>query len=124
MNFLLDTHAFLWAVGDPGKLSKTAQLAIRNPRHAVFVSGVSAVEIAVKRALGKLEAPASLVREIELRGFQELPLRYKHGETMEKLPGFHADPFDRMLIAQAISENLTIITRDAKIDRYPVRTCW
>jgi len=121
MNCLLDTHVFLWVLSEPEKLSAAARQAIQNPDHTVYVSAVSAVEISIKTALGKLEAPAELSREIVQRGFTELPLKYTHGEAMRRLAHHHADPFDRMLIAQASEENLVVITRDEKFRSYPIK---
>jgi PIN domain nuclease of toxin-antitoxin system len=82
------------------------------------------VEIAIKKKLGKLDAPDGLVAEIKSRGLLELPLRYAHGEAMQHLPDHHSDPFDRMLIAQAQCEELTIITHDGKFEKYPVAILW
>ncbi|MEX1045076.1 MAG: type II toxin-antitoxin system VapC family toxin [Chthoniobacterales bacterium] len=121
MNCLLDTHVFLWVLSDPDKLSPAARQAIENPDHTVYVSAVTAVEISIKAALGKLEAPAELSREIVRRGFTELPLKYTHGEAMRRLANHHTDPFDRMLIAQAAVENLVVITRDEKFRSYPIK---
>ena len=124
MNYLLDTHVFLWMLSAPDSLSPKARAAIQNPDRAVYVSAVSAVEIAIKSAIGKLEAPPNLWNEVLRRGLLELPLRYSHGERMQTLPAHHADPFDRMLIAQAAQENLTIITHDQKFDAYPIKILW
>jgi len=121
MNYLLDTHVFLWALSDPGKLSKKVLAAIQDPNHTVFISAVSSVEISIKQALGKLEAPDGLGAEIEPRGFQNLALSYRHGARMRDLPLHHQDPFDRMLIAQAMEESLTLITHDRKMQKYPVK---
>lgn len=118
MNYLLDTHIFLWMLGDPGRLTLEVAREIQNPERVVFVSAVSAVEIAIKQRLGKLEAPTGLAEEIRERGLQELPLKYLHGEAMETLPMHHGDPFDRMLLCQALSENLTLITHDKKFGLY------
>lgn len=124
MNYLLDTHVFLWTVGDPKRLGKKAAAAIRDTNHAVFVSAVTSVEIAVKSALGKLEAPEDLEDEIGFRGFSHLPLQYRHGVGLRSLPLHHLDPFDRMLITQAMLEGLTIITHDRKFEAYPVEILW
>lgn len=121
MNYLLDTHVFLWVLSDPRRLSKKAREQIRDPNRTVFVSAVSSVEIAIKQSLGKLNAPDGLETEIEMRGFQHLPLSYLHGVRMGGLPAHHQDPFDRMLIAQAQEESLTLITHDRKMQLYPVR---
>lgn len=121
MNYLLDTHVFLWALSNPGKLSEKARAQIRNPNNRVFVSAVSSVEIAIKQSLGKLDAPDGLETEIETRGFHNLPLSYMHGVRMGGLPPHHQDPFDRMLIAQAQEESLTLVTHDRKMQLYPIR---
>ncbi len=124
MNYLLDTHVFLWMLGDPGRLSREAAAAIQNPDRTVFVSAVTSVEISIKRALGKLDTPADLSAEIPARGLRELPLRYIHGERMASLPFHHNDPFDRMLVAQALEEKLTIISHDRKMEPYGVKVLW
>jgi PIN domain nuclease of toxin-antitoxin system len=124
MNYLIDTHVFLWMLAEPSRLKPAVRKVIVDPRHAVHVSAVTAVEIAIKMSLGKLEAPDCLVQEIQSRGLLELPLRYQHGETMRTLPPHHADPFDRMLIAQAQNEGFTIITHDEKFRSYDVSILW
>jgi PIN domain nuclease of toxin-antitoxin system len=124
MNYLLDTHVFLWALGDFEKLKPKVAKIIRDTRHGVFVSAVTSMEIAIKSALGKLEAPDDLEDEIGLRGFSHLPLQFRHGTVLRSLPMHHQDPFDRMLISQALQEGLTIITHDQKFDRYPVEVLW
>jgi PIN domain nuclease of toxin-antitoxin system len=124
VNYLLDTHAFLWMLSAPERLGKQAAAVIQNPERAVFVSAVTSVEIGIKRALGKLDAPAGLAAEIPARALQELPLRYSHGERMVSLPFYHHDLFDRMLIAQAIEEQLTLITGDRKMQPYAVQILW
>lgn len=124
MNYLIDTHVFLWMLAEPSRLKSAVRKVIVDPRCAVHVSAVTAVEIAIKMSLGKLEAPDCLVQEIQSRGLLELPLRYQHGETMRTLPPHHADPFDRMLIAQAQNEGFTIITHDEKFRSYDVNILW
>ena len=121
MNYLLDTHVFLWALSAPERLNAKARKAIADPNHAVFVSAVTSVEIVIKQALGKLTVPAGLEAEIEARGFVSLPLLYRHGERMADLPGHHKDPFDRMLLAQALDESLILVTHDCKMERYAVK---
>jgi PIN domain nuclease of toxin-antitoxin system len=118
MNYLLDTHVFLWVLSNPDRLNGKAIKAIQDPRHTVFVSAVSAVEIAIKSSLGKLKVPGDLRSEIFARGLQEIPLQYQHGERLSRLPMHHADPFDRMLIAQAMDEGLIFVTHDQKIQLY------
>ncbi len=124
MNFLLDTHVFLWTLGDPDRLSEKAVAALRSRRNAVFVSAVTSVEIAIKAAIGKLEAPTDLDDEIAFRGFSHLPLRFQHGVGLRSLDQHHQDPFDRMLIVQALTEGLTMITHDRKFEKYPVDILW
>jgi PIN domain nuclease of toxin-antitoxin system len=124
MNYLLDTHVFLWMLADPARLGEKAKRIIQNPNKSVYVSAVTSVEIAIKKKLGKLDAPDGLAAEISSRGLLELPLRYRHGEAMQNLPDHHADPFDRMLIAQAKCEGFTIITHDGKFEKYPVAVLW
>lgn len=120
MRLLLDTHALLWALGLPDELQPEARLAIEDIRNDVFVSAASAWEIAIKRALGRLDAPSDLVEAIRAVGFGELPIRVAHALAVERLPPLHRDPFDRMLIAQAVVEGLTIVTRDPHFEPYGV----
>jgi len=124
MNYLIDTHVFLWMLGEPKRLKPSVISIIENPDHVVYVSAISAVEIAIKRTLGKLVAPDHLAAEIPKRGLLELPLKYAHGEQMQKLELHHQDPFDRMLIAQAIHEKLILITHDRKLEPYDVKILW
>ena len=120
MRLLLDTHALLWWLDDNPTLSRKARLAISNPRNAVFVSAVSVWEIVLKKKAGKLRAPEDLESELGRHHFQALPVTIAHAQALEKLPDHHADPFDRMLIAQAQSESLSLVTRDAHIRKYQV----
>ena len=124
MLFLLDTHALLWWLADSPALPDSAREQIANPDHDVYVSAVSAWEIAIKRELGKLRAPLELAGVIEEEGFTELPIRLQHGEQAGRLPPIHRDPFDRMLVAQAAMHNMTILTRDQSIPRYGIKTAW
>ena len=119
--FLLDTHAVLWALADPAKLSRAARTALEDARNEVFVSVVSGWEIAIKRALGKLEAPDDLEAAIRMQGFEPLLLTFHHAAQAGGLPPHHRDPFDRMLIAQAQAEGLILVTRDSNIPLYGVR---
>ena len=119
---LLDTHVVLWALDDHPKLSLRARSAITNPANEVFVSAASIWEIAIKRSLGKLQAPDSITSWIEASGFLELPITSFHAEQAGDLPFHHRDPFDRMLVAQAQAEGLTLVTADQDIHLYGVRT--
>ena len=119
---LLDTHAFLWTLADPAKLSATARAAIADSNNDVFVSAVSGWEIAVKRAKGHLVAPDDLAAMVEDRGFTHLSLTFRQAEQAGMLPMHHKDPFDRLLIAQAQAEGLVLVTKDTLIARYDVHT--
>ena len=128
MNVLLDTVAFLWWVTDDPALSKQAADLIRDSSHRVFLSPVSVWEIVVKHALGKLplpEDPSTLVPRLRNdHGFQELPLTEGAVLQLQRLPELHRDPFDRMLLCQAIEHGLTLVTPDEVLRRYPIRTAW
>ena len=119
---LLDTHVLLWSLTEPRRLSQHAREAVEDPRSEVFVSSISGWEIAVKHALGKLQAPDDLEAGIKQQGFTPLSLTFRHAEQARALPPHHGDPFDRMLVAQAQIEGLIVITRDRHISRYDVRT--
>lgn len=120
MTILLDTHALLWWFDDPNQISEIARNAIAEPHNVVLISAVSAWEIAIKRKLGKLDAPLDLHHAINYCGFQELSITTAHGLATESLPLHHRDPFDRLLIAQAIVERATIVTRDIAFDEYDI----
>jgi len=118
MRLLLDTHVLIW--WDEGaRLSPAARAAIESADQ-VFVSAVSGWEIAIKTALGRLRPLRTVADAIADSGFEELPLRLRHTESLLTLPSLHRDPFDRMLLAQAISDGLTIATRDAAFKAYSV----
>ncbi len=119
---LLDTHALLWVLDDHDALGESARSAIVDPRNDVFVSAISMWEISIKRSLGKLKAPEDLLSTVEAAGFQELPVTFVHADHAGGLPPHHRDPFDRMLVAQAQVEGLTIVTHDSVIAKYGVRT--
>ena len=127
MRLLLDACTFLWLAGGSG-LSPAAAAAIRNPVNEVFLSPVSVWEIVVKHGAGKLrlpEPPDRLVAtERALRGIATLPFEEEAACQGVRLPPLHRDPFDRMLIAQAIAHGLAIVTPDPLIAQYPVRTIW
>jgi PIN domain nuclease of toxin-antitoxin system len=119
MRLLLDTHVLLWWLADDPALSKQARGLIANEPE-VFVSAASAWEIAIKRALGKLEAPDDLLPALEAGGLRRLPIDFEHAAVAGTLPLHHDDPFDRMLVAQAQQEALTLLTSDTRISRYAV----
>lgn len=118
---LLDTHALLWVLDDDAALDESARSAIVDPRNDVFVSAVSMWEISIKRSLGKLKAPEELLSTVAASGFRELPVTFVHADQAGGLPPHHRDPFDRMLVAQAQVDGLTIVTHDSVIAKYGVR---
>ncbi len=122
MNLLLDTLVFLWAVDDAPNLSPAARAAILDGRNIVYVSSATAWEISIKRGIGKLNIPSSdYLEELRLHRFTPLNITTEHALAVESLPPHHKDPFDRMLIAQAQEERLTIVTHDQRIRLYDVR---
>ena len=120
MNLLLDTHVLIWALENNAQLPGNARDAIINGKNIVFVSSVSAWEISIKTAMGKLIVPDNLQKEIEIHHFTPLNINFNHAKLAGELPNIHKDLFDRMLIAQAIIEKLTLVTRDSLIPHYNV----
>jgi len=127
MRILLDTHALLWhAEGNPS-LSEAAGHAIESVDNEIAVSIASIWEMAIKTGLGKLKPskPLSVITEdVQRFGVVILPILPAHALAVEKLPMHHRDPFDRMLVAQAMAENLVLVTRDPAFEPYPVRCLW
>jgi PIN domain nuclease of toxin-antitoxin system len=120
VKLLLDTHVLIWWLVNDRTLSTEAKKAIAQVDNLVFVSAASAWEIAIKKTIGKLKAPDDLPEQIERKNFQPLPIDINHALAVEKLPLHHNDPFDRILIAQALCEELIIVTRDRKFTAYSV----
>ncbi|OWK34911.1 type II toxin-antitoxin system VapC family toxin [Fimbriiglobus ruber] len=120
MRLLLDTHAFLWWLDDPGLLSDTARVEIANPRNAVFVSAVCIQEIVIKKSINRLTCIEPLLPLIAENRFSSLPITVEHAQAMRDLPLLHKDPFDRQLVAQCQVEALTLVTRDDIIPRYGI----
>ena len=118
---LLDTHVLLWWFKDERLIDPSAEDAVGDPDRRVFVSAASFWEIAIKVKLRKLEAPADLLPRARGAGFETLDVRPEDGVGAGALPLHHADPFDRMIVHQAISRGLTLVTRDDKLARYDVR---
>jgi PIN domain nuclease of toxin-antitoxin system len=113
---------FIWAVATPARLEPHQQRALATPDNPVFVSSVTVWEIAIKRAAGRLTFPIDQVDDIMRRmGFEVLPILPAHAVRAGALPRHHADPFDRMLVAQAIDENLILVTSDRMMERYDAR---
>jgi PIN domain nuclease of toxin-antitoxin system len=122
---LLDTHTLLWALTGRERLSRAAQDAIGDPASRVVVSAATLWEIAIKRSIGKLRAPADIARRLTTTGRVELlPVLPRHAEAVADLPWHHRDPFDRLLVAQALLEGLTIISSDRQLAAYGVEVVW
>ena len=118
MNFLLDTHVFIWAVDDDPKLSAAAWSMIEEA-DAVYVSSASIWEATIKYQLGKLKVdPDRLIDAVAMSGFLELSITMRHAAAVAHLPPIHRDPFDRLLLAQAISEPLHFLTADDRLPQY------
>ncbi|MBK8184355.1 MAG: type II toxin-antitoxin system VapC family toxin [Candidatus Competibacter sp.] len=128
MNILLDTCVFLWIVRDPKQLSANAHALITDSAHTLYLSVISAWEIAIKHGLGRLplaEPPHIYVpTERDKHDILSLDLHEAAVLELRRLPHHHQDPFDRMLIGQAIADGLTLLTPDSHIQAYPVRTVW
>jgi PIN domain nuclease of toxin-antitoxin system len=128
VKLLLDTCTFLWALEGGAALSPAAAKALVDPANDVFLSAVSSWEIAVKHAMGRLPLPERPDRYVpaqrQARGVERLPLDEEATLHLHRLPALHRDPFDRMLICQALVGGLTLVTPDEDIARYPVRTLW
>jgi PIN domain nuclease of toxin-antitoxin system len=127
LRLLLDTHALIWWFAGDERLSASARRAIEENAD-VFVSAATAWELTTKYRLGKLPNVASIVRDLAAavadQGFRELPINLRHGDVAGSLPGPHRDPFDRMLIAQAIVESLVLVTNESVFATYGVALLW
>jgi PIN domain nuclease of toxin-antitoxin system len=128
MNLLLDTQAFLWWSTAPGKLSATAFAACQDRGNTLILSVVSVWEVQIKLHTGKLSITSSLEHLVETQqktnGVQVLPVYLEHAYHLAFLPAVHKDPFDRLLIAQAIAEDLTLVSADPVFTQYPVSLLW
>jgi len=128
MRLLLDTHTLLWAMLGDAKLSPTAKTAIEDGANEVFVSVVCIWEIATKVRIGKLEEPGDLLKNprlsLQRQGFRDLPLTLGHARLGGLLPSEHKDPFDRMISAQALLENLTLVSTDTALDDFGISRFW
>jgi len=121
VNLLLDTHVALWSITDDPKLSKYARELISDPQNTVWISAVNIWEISIKSSLNKKALPVSgkeALQYFKEAAYQFLPVEPQHAVVVEDLPQHHQDPFDRLLIAQALSEPMRLITHDAKVARY------
>jgi PIN domain nuclease of toxin-antitoxin system len=128
MQLLLDTHTFLWWLAGDEALSAAARTAIADEGNDIFVSAASAWEIATKHRIGKLPAVAAIVADVDQvtvdQGFVGLSISLRHGQVAGTLPGPHRDPFDRMLIAQAMLEKLVLVSNEQAFDAYGVARLW
>ena len=124
MNYLIDTHILIWLLAGSSRLTRDVQAALADRRNTVFLSVASTWEIAIKVGLGKLDLPpelhAWLPAELDAAGLRLLPIELEHTLGAEALPRHHRDPFDRLLIAQAMADGLTIVTADRMFGLYDV----
>jgi PIN domain nuclease of toxin-antitoxin system len=118
--FLIDTHVLLWLDEKPGRFSEQVLGLLRDPKHVVHCSAASLWEIAIKQSVGKLQIKGTLPSLIEQYGFTELPVTARYAELTRTLPMHHRDPFDRMLVAQAMAEHLVLISADRQMLAYEV----
>ena len=118
MNILVDTHVVLWWLDDPKKLSDKARQLIESLENNIFVSSAVVWEIIIKKSIGKLKAPNNLLEMLKDEGFISLSITDQHVIKLEQLPPIHQDPFDRIQIAQALTEGFTLITKDEKMLQY------
>jgi PIN domain nuclease of toxin-antitoxin system len=122
VKFLLDTHVLLWAAGQPERLSTAARRLLNNPKNELLFSAASLWEITIKKSLGREDfrvEPRLLRRGLLDNGYIELPVTSEHAVNVDSLPDLHKDPFDRILLAQALTEGVTLLTADAQLARYP-----
>lgn len=121
MRYLIDSHVIVWWLADPGRLTPAARLAISDPAHQVCFSAASVWELGLKISKGKLRMSLDFPFLLEAEGFVSLPVSTPHALRSLGLPPVHTDPFDRMLIAQALEEDLIFITRDERILTYSMK---
>ena len=121
MRYLLDTHVLLWWIADDPKLRADTRATITDPSHDVAVSVASIWEAAIKRALGKMQFETPILLDtLSLGGIHVIPITGEHALAAGDLPRHHDDPFDRMLVAQALTEGLTLVSRDSRLRSYEV----
>ena len=120
MRLLLDTHVVLWCFENSRRLKPSVRQAITHGSNQVYVSAVTPWELIIKTALGKIQMPDDFESQLRSCGFATLPIQVKHALRIRALPELHRDPFDRMLIAQAIAEDLTLVSHDAAVWQYDV----
>ena len=128
MKFLLDTHTFLWFINDDKKLSLKSKEIISNPNNIRYLSYASIWEIAIKSGLGRIDLPDDfenfITEQLNINYIEIFPFRISHFAKVKELPFFHKDPFDRIIIAQSIVENLTVLGIDSIFDKYGIKRIW
>ena len=128
MKVLLDTHAFLWLITGENRLSENARQTFLNTGNSLFLSAASLWEICIKKSLGKISLKdgwlQTIQKEMEFNTIQWLPIEMRHCAEVAELPFYHRDPFDRMLIAQAIVEEMTLLSRDSRLSDYAIELIW
>ncbi len=128
MNYLLDTHTFLWFINGDSELSVTAQTLIEDPTNTIYLSVASVWEMAIKVSLGKLDMPSPftdfIAEQLNENSVSLLEIQIEHAGAVATLPFHHRDPFDRLIIVQSLSENIPIIGRDQIFDVYGVQRHW
>lgn len=124
MRLLLDTNSLIWWRNNDSQLRTRAADAVRDPANDIVVSVAALCEIAIKRTLGKLQFSEDFAAMMADEGFQLLPITYAHLQALDALPLHHRDPFDRVLIAQALAEGLTLVSNERLFDRYGVARLW
>jgi PIN domain nuclease of toxin-antitoxin system len=125
VRLLLDTHALIWALSAPKNLPDAVARRLSDPSTVVFASAASTWEIAIKAALGKIDADLDeIIGGIRETGFTPLSITVEHTRRLSELPHHHRDPFDRILVAQALEDGLTVVTHDAILRSYPAPILW
>lgn len=128
MRYLLDTHAFLWFISDDRRLSKNASAVMSDRSNELYFSSASAWEISIKTGLGRLsiqdEMKSFLLAQLSENGIFPLSITIPHAAHISKLPGIHKDPFDRILIAQSVIEDMPLLSRDRTMRKYDVNVVW
>ena len=124
MIVLLDTHTLIWALEDSPRLSAAARAVVEDAGNVVLASVVSGWEIAIKKALGRLDAPTDLEAAIEAAGLTKRLVTFGDTRRLEALPGHHRDPFDRMLVAQALEDGVPIVSCDPLVAQYATQIIW
>jgi PIN domain nuclease of toxin-antitoxin system len=122
VKLLLDTQILLWAAGEPERLSASARTQLNDPKNELLFSAASLWEITIKKSLGRADfrvEPRLLRRGLLDNGYTELPITSEHAVSVDALPDLHKDPFDRILLAQALVEGVTLLTADAQLAQYP-----